>query len=404
MLDSFKFTLMKNIKNKSTNPPNLNSMYSKFNIGLASMHFEPGERRAFLPRFVGRLAKLGVHITLEYGFGSGMGLIEEDYLKVAPTVQFTSHHEVFQQDYVLILRCPADEDLKIMRPGSCLISMLHYSTRPRRVELLRSLGLEAISLDSIKDDTNRRLVENLRAVGWNGIEAAFKVLQATYPPPGFGSPERGPIHVTLLGAGAVGAHVVQAAIRYGDQSLRDHLASNNIPGVQLTVLDYDTTAHIDIMARILPQTDLLVDATQRPDPSKPVISNHWISYLPSHAVLLDLSVDPYNCEKDPPYIKGIEGIPQGNLDKFIFTPNDPAYDLLPACVNSEHRRHAASCYSWPGIYPKKCMGVYGRQIQPLMRILIEKGGVENINPRGGYFERAISRAMLSHWKPEDQIL
>lgn len=361
------------------------------------MHFEPGERRAFLPRFVAHLAKLGAHLTLEYGYGSGMGLIEEDYLKPAPAIQFASRAEVYQQDYVLILRCPADEDLRLMRPGSCLIAMLHYPTRPQRVDLLRSLGLEAISLDLVKDDSTRRLVENLRAVGWNGIEAAFKVLRSTYPPPGFGSSEREPIHVTLLGAGAVGSHVVQAAIRYGDQSLRDHMASNSIPGVQLTVLDYDATAHQRIMTRVLAQTDLLVDATQRLDPRKPVIPNEWISYLPEHAVLLDLSVDPYDCEKDPPYIKGIEGIPQGNLDKYIFTPYDPDYDLLPACVKSEHRRHAASCYSWPGIYPRECMEVYGRQIQPLMRVLIEKGGVENINPKGRYFERAISRGLLSRW-------
>ena len=368
------------------------------------MHFEPGERRAFLPRFTTNLAKLGVHLTLEYGYGSEMGLIEEDYLRLAPNIQFASHHAVFQQEYLLILRCPTDEDLRLIRAGACLISMLHYPTRPQRVDLLQSLGIEAISLDLVKDDTHRRLVENLRAVGWNGIEAAFKVLQSTYPPPGFGSSERGPIHVTLLGAGAVGAHVVQAAIRYGNLALRDHLASNDIPGVLLTVLDYDTTTHKDIMTSVLAQTDLLVDATQRPDPSKPVIPNQWISYLPEHAVLLDLSVDPYDCDKDPPYIKGIEGIPQGNLDKYIFTPNDPAYDLLPTCINSEHRRHAASCYSWPGIYPKECMGIYGRQIQPLMRVLINKGGVENINPRGSYFERAISRALLSRWHKEERVV
>jgi alanine dehydrogenase len=66
--------------------------------------------------------------------------------------------------------------------------MLHYPTRPQRVELLRSLGLEAISLDSLSDDSGRRLVENLQAVAWNGIEAAFKTLRAIYPQPGFDDP------------------------------------------------------------------------------------------------------------------------------------------------------------------------------------------------------------------------
>ena len=77
--------------------------------------------------------------------------------------------------------------------------------------LLQTLGLEAVSLDTVRDDTGRRLVENLRSVAWNGIEAAFNVLEKIYPEPGFESPKRQPIRVTLLGAGAVGIQVVQAA-------------------------------------------------------------------------------------------------------------------------------------------------------------------------------------------------
>lgn len=372
-------------------------MKSSFNIGLPRMHKEPGERRDFLPKFVARLSQMGANITLEYGYGSGMRFVEEDYLKVAPETTFATLEQTYQQDYVLVMRSPTIDEMDLLRPGSCLISMLHYPTRPRRVEHLRSLGIQAISLDSIKDDSGRRLVENLRAVGWNGIEAAFQVLQSTYPAPGFGSPDRGPIQVTLMGAGSVGTHVVQAAIRYGDDNLRRHMSAHGIPGVQVTVVDYDITPHERIMNTILAHTDVLVDATQRYDPSKPVIPNAWIAYLPEHAVLLDLSVDPYNCESAPAYIKGIEGIPQGNLDKYTFTPDEPAFDLLPDCVDTTYRRHAVSCYSWPGIHPKQCMSVYGKQILPLVRTLVEVGGVENIDPEGRFFERAIATAMLSRW-------
>lgn len=376
-------------------------MRSFFNIGLPRMHKEPGERRDFLPKFVGRLAQMGANVTLEFGYGSGMRLVEEDYLKVAPETSFGTLEQTYQQDYVLVMRCPTVEEMNLLRRGSCLMSMLHYPTRPRRVTHLRSLEIEAISLDSVKDDSGRRLVENLRAVGWNGIEAAFQVLQSTYPAPGFGSPQRGPIQVTLMGAGSVGTHVLQAAIRYGDDHLRQHMSSHGIPGVQVNVVDYDVTPHESIMKKILSHTDVLVDATQRSDPSKPVIPNAWIAYLPEHAVLLDLSVDPYHCDSAPVYIKGIEGIPQGNLDKYIFTPVEAAFDLLPDCVDSTHRRHAVSCYSWPGIHPKECMNLYGKQILPIVRTLVEVGGVENIDPEGRFFERAIARALLTRWDAQN---
>lgn len=375
-------------------------MADQISIGFARMHKEPGERRDFLPGFVGRLERLGAKVLLEYGYGSGMSLLEADYRRAAPGVEFISHEQVYQQDYVLVLRYPEDEVVRHMRPGACLISMLHYPTRPGRVAFLRSLGIEAISLDSLKDDTGRRLVENLQAVAWNGIEAAFKALRSTYPAPGFGSANRPPIRVCLMGAGAVGSHVVQAATRYGDDDQRAHLVESGIPGVILTVVDYDITPHEQLMRPILEQTDLLIDATQRSDPSLPVIPNAWISFLPEHAVLLDLSVDPYDCESDSPMIKGIEGIPQGNLDQYIFAPDDPAFDNLPECVSTDNRRYSVSCYSWPGVYPRKCMDVYGRQIGPILRALIEKGGIKNIQSRGGYFQRAISRALLSRWQTD----
>lgn len=373
-------------------------MSETITIGLARMHAEYGERRDFLPHFVGHLIHHGARVILENGYGSGMGYTEEDYKSVGSGVQFASHADVFNQELVLVLRCPMDADLRLLQKGATLISMLHYPTRPGRVEFLRSLGVEAISLDSLKDDNGRRLVENLKAVAWNGLEVGFQVLHRIFPSPGLESKDRKPIQAVVLGVGAVGMHAVQAASRYGDIRLWQFLAQRDVPGVQVTAIDYDLSSREDIMREILSRTDILVDATQRPDPSKVVIPNQWIGWMPEHAVLVDLSVDPYNFELDPPEIKGIEGIPQGNLDQYIFSPTDQAYERIPeGVISTKHRRHAVSCYSWPGIRPKDCMEVYGNQMRPFLRKLIEKNGVKNINPKGYYFERAIARAMLSRW-------
>jgi len=372
-------------------------MAEPITIGMARMHVEFGERRDFLPSFVARLIRRGAKVILEQGYGSGMGLTQGDYLAAAPDVSFATHEEIFNQDYVMVLRCPFESELNQLKKGATLISMLHYPTRPQRVELLRSLGVEAISLDSIKDDNGRRLVENLKSVAWNGLEVGFQVLRRTYPAPGMEGSSRRPIQATILGVGAVGMHAVQAASRYGDLHLWGHLAKHGIPGVQVTAIDYDVVNQESAMSEILSHTDILVDATQRPDASKYVIPNEWISFMPEHAVLVDLSVDPYNFDIDPPEVKGIEGIPQGNLDQYVFTPNDPAYEKIPATVSTKNRRHVVSCYSWPGIHPKECMELYGNQLRPVMRMLIERGGVQNIRPKGFFFERAIARAMLSNW-------
>jgi alanine dehydrogenase len=376
-------------------------MPGKIQIGLPQMYKEPGEKRDFLPAFVAWLQKQGAQVVLEHGYGTEMGFTRGDYLSAAPGIHLVSHKEAYRQDYVLVLRYPTDDEIRLMHPGACLICMLHFPTRPQRVALLRSLGLEAISLDGLVDDSGRRLIENLRSVGWNGVEAAFNTLEKTYPPPGFDSPQRPPIQVTLMGAGAVGSHVVQAAVRYGNESLRRKMVAAGVPGVQVNVIDYDITPYQQVMQEILSRTDILVDATQRPNPALPVIPNDWIAYLPDHAVLLDLSVDPYQCNSEPFYVKGIEGVPQGNLDQYVFPPDDPAYEQVPPCIPTRHRRYTVSCYSWPGIYPRACMEIYGRQLRPIMHVLIEKGGLDNINSHGRYFERAIARALLSRWQNHD---
>jgi alanine dehydrogenase len=368
----------------------------KISVGLPLMHLEQGEKRSFLPDFVHFLEKCGADVYLERGYGTRMELEDSAYSEAAPSITFVSNREAYHQDIILVLRCPSDENLRNLRPESCLISMLHYSTQPKRVSLLRSLGVNSISLDTIKDDSGRRLIENFHAVAWNGLEVAFQVLQDTYPEPGFFSPSRQAIQITLLGAGALGAHTVKAAVHYGSIPLHERLAQKNVPGVIVTAVDYDITNHANIMRGLLSRTDILVDASARVDTTQAIIPNQWLAYLPDHTVVLDLSVDPYQQNRGNNYTKGIEGIPQGNLDQFIFPPDDPIYANIPSFVRKEHRRNVVSCYSWPGIHPKNCMQIYGQQLHPIMRMLLSRGGLSGINPSGRFFERAIGRALLSN--------
>ena len=370
---------------------------SKISFGFARIHAEPGEVRDFLPELMKQLTKDGAQIYLEQGYGSGMGLSEADYLDAAPGVKFVSQQEVYQQDVVVVLRYPGDAPLRWMHPGACLVSMLHYPTRPGRVAYLRSLGIEAISLDSLADDQGKRLVENLRSVAWNGLHVAFNVLREHYPVP-VENKDRNPVKVTVMGVGAVGLFAVQAAVRYGDEAYWHKMAAQGVTGVQVTAVEYDLTSQEIVMPKILQYTDILVDATQRPDPSRPIIPNAWIGQMRPHAVLLDLSVDPYlSVGSEISSVKGIEGIPQGNLDKYIFAPDDPAYDAIPPYVDTRERRYAVSCYSWPGVFPKECMEIYGNQLVTFLMAIMQVGGVAHIDPEGFYFHRAIGRAMLSRW-------
>jgi alanine dehydrogenase len=369
----------------------------RLTFGFPRMEAEAGERRDFLPELVAVLVrKHGAEIVLEEGLGARMGIGESDYLRDAPTARFAEREEAFAQDVVVVLRCPSESEFALLKGGATLVSMLHFPTRPERVERLRELELEAVGLDLLTDDEDRRLVENLRAVAWNGVEAAFDAIEGLWP--ALTSPSRDPVRVTVLGAGSVGRHAVEAATKYGRQQRADELLRGGVPGVEVTAIGRNLTGDREYLRRRLALTDILVDATQRSDPSVALVPNAWVGLLPPHAVICDCVVDPYLLRGRPKVVRGIEGIPQGNLDRWILPPDDPAWErTVPPEIPSEHRRTVASCYSWPGVHPKACMRRYGTQLAPVLETLVERGGMDGIRPDGSYHERALARAGLRWW-------
>ena len=359
---------------------------SRVSIGFPRMHHEAGERRDFLPPLVGLLAGTGAEVFLESGIGSGMGYDDADYSRLGPNVHITDEAACYRQDIVVVLRAPEGR-YELLRPGAVLVSMLHFTTRPGRVAMLRELGIDAVALDLIANDDGRRLVENLRSVAWNGIGSGFAALERTWPD--FLSPGRGAVKVTILGAGEVGGHAVAFATKYGDDARNEAFARMGLAGVEVVTAGRNLTGDGEYMRARLVETDLLVDATARRDPSVPVVPNEWIGLLPEHAVICDLAVDPYLLDHDPRIARGIEGIPQGDLDQWEFAPADAAWDRLPPGIPTVERRTVVSCYSWPGVRPEPCMHVYGSQLAPLLELLATAGGMEGIRPDGSYFERAL---------------
>ncbi|HEX5827368.1 MAG TPA: hypothetical protein VFY23_07595 [Candidatus Limnocylindrales bacterium] len=363
-------------------------------VGLPRMHKEPSERRDFLPPLVGLLAGMGCDVVLEDGIGSAMGIPIEDYL-IAPNVRVGTEAEAYAQDLVIVLRAPEGR-YELLRRGAILLSMLHFPTRPARVRMLEELGIDAISLDSIANDDGRRLVENLRSVAWNGVGAAFAALERTWPE--LTRPGRRPVGVTIMGTGRIGRHAVDFATKYGDDTRNEAFMRMGLAGVEVVTTGRNLTRDTAYFRDRLARTDILVDATQRRDPSEPLVRNEWLADMPEHAVLCDLTVDPYLLDAHPRVVRGIEGIPQGSLDQWEFAPDDPAWDLqVPAAIPHAVRRTVVSCYSWPGVRPEPCMHVYGSQLAPLLDALVTAGGVSGLRPDGPFHERALWRGSLRGW-------
>ena len=368
-------------------------------IGFPRMRNEVGEKRVFLPEFIQYLANQGMAVYIEEGYGARSGYTYEDYKRASLNMHICNREQAFQKDVSIILRSPKPEEFDLVKPGSTLISMLHYPTRPNRLARLQERDIKSISLDSIVNDSGIRLVENMKAVAWNGLEAAFDWLEKGWP--GLERPGRKPIQVLILGTGMVGKHAIEAATKLGNvERNSDHIAEKG-PGVIALSVGRNLSSNPVMMEQLMMQCDILADATQRRDTSKPVVPNEWIAWLPVHAVIVDLAVDPYTLDAEPPVVRGVEGIPQGNLDQYVFPADDPKWDkFVPGSIPSKHRRTTVTCYSWPGVHPEACMRHYAHQLEPLIYHLVKKG-YDGISIEGDYFERALYRATLKAWLQDE---
>jgi len=364
-------------------------------IGFPIMREEIGETRAFLPDFIQYLTKIGYEVFIEEGYGGGLKLSFNYYKQKNRLVHCMDRRGTFQQDYVLILRSPHDDELTWIGRDTCLISMLHFPTRSLRRKRMQELGIRAISLDAIVNDLGIRLVENMKAVGWNGMEHTFNEFDKKYP--NLVRLDNRPWYVLILGSGMVGQHAMDAATKFGCHKRNKLHIESGGAGVLVRVIGRNICSNEDVITNLLKETDILVDATQREDSSKPIIYNKWLAFLPKEAIILDLAVDPYELDAEPLVVKGIEGIPQGNLDQYIFEADDVKWDqTVPAEIPSFNRRKTISCYSWPGLNPKTCMRHYAQQLQPLMRVLLRRN-YDTLSLNGSYHERALYRARLDRY-------
>lgn len=356
------------------------------------MHKEKGERRDFLPPFFAQFAAFDVDVVLERGYGEQLGLSESDYLTQLPRIRFADAAQCYAQDLVVVVRAPEIAAIATMRRGAGLMAMLHYDTRPKLLQALKENGIHAFSLDAIVDDEGSRQVVTYEMTAYGGMREAFRALQAA----SVHDDDRG-LQVAILGMGRLG---MQAA-RFAYECYREFgMEQRGWAGISVAFLEKEITAFEHSVRRILGGTDILVDATRRPDATRLIVPNAWLASLPEHAVILDLTADPYEMRETGLQVKAIEGIPHGNLDGFAFHPETPepyGQPHIPAGVDTRNRRVTISCNAWPGVVPEACMREYGKKITPYMKLLLQKG----FSPDGGSddpCERALFRATIPNFE------
>ncbi len=249
-------------------------------------------------------------------------------------------------------------------------------------------------MDSVTDDEGVRMVVNYLVLLWGARVSHMKNLKKRNPERVFNNDQ--PVQVSIIGFGAVGLNAAKAFKNLSNEDMRQH--HDDYAGLCVNLLTRSITTNEAHLNSVLKNTDILVDASWRHETSKSIIKNHEIAELPEHAILLDITADPYDLNIDPPQVKGIEGIPTGTLDNYVIETNDLVYDTIPDFVDTKERRVVVSCDAWPGVNPVVSMETYGKQLFPFIRLLLGKGPDNLEIESDNRYERALVRASLAYFE------
>lgn len=304
------------------------------NIGIAREN-RPNEKRVILrPDELKEIAS-SHNVFVESGAGIGIGIKDSDYKKVG--VNIADAKKVYACQLVVRLKEPKEDELKMMKPGSAMISMLHLPGCPQLRNLLKKYKIIGIAMDEIRDAFGRRRIEALCQTGYIGMDKGFELWG--------GDPSR--CVIKIMGYGNLAFGAIQCAAR------------------KFAKLEILNKRDFKEMQKHIPGTDILINAINWPMEKRGkelLVTRDMLRLFKKGAVILDLASNPSG--QSP-----IETMHPTYLD-------DISYEV-DGVIHS-------SCWGWSGLDPVNISKRYSIQVAPIVKEIAQKG----LNNLPGYINQA----------------
>ena len=294
-------------------------------IGIVAEN-RPMEKRVVMRPLELAIITGGHKIIVERGAGVGVRIWDEEYEEVGAHIG--SREEAYACDIVLRIKEPSFEEIKLMQPGSIIMSMLHLRCRPKLEEALKKRRIIAIPLENIKDIFGGRRIEAVVDSGRIGMDYGFKLW----------GKESSTALVKIMGYGNVAVGAIRCAAR---------------KRAKVEILN---RTHFTEMEKHIAGTDILVDAVNRPyrrDVKKetPFVTRKMLKLFKKGAVIVDLVSNPEN--------------------------HAPIETMRPTTLTNPHFLvngiYHTSLWGWPGMEPETITRRYSMQIIPVLKLLADKG-------------------------------
>jgi alanine dehydrogenase len=302
-------------------------------IGIAAEN-RPSEKRVIMRPEELRDIASSHEVIVEKGAGIGVGFPDSEFEGAG--CKIGSRKEVYACGLILKIKELKEDELKLTKPGSILMSMMHLRCAEELENSLKRQKLIAIPLENIKDQFGKRKVEAVEDSGRIGMEYGFKLW----------GKDPAKAQVKIMGYGNIAVGAIRCAAR------------------KLARVEILNKKHFQEMEKHIPGTDILVDAVNRPyrrevKREKPFVTREMLKLFKKGSVIVDLVSNPVNHAP-------VETMKPTTL-------NDPSF-----VVDGIHH---TSCWGWPGFEPETITRRYSIQLKPIVMEVADKGinGTNNLS-------------------------
>ncbi len=171
---------------------------------------------ALVPELAGRLRARGFRVAVAAGAGLARSSPDVAYTNAAVRV---TPDPVVGADVLLSVRPPRPDDVRRLAPGALTISFLPVSEERDLVELMRTQGVTALSLDLLPRTSAAQPMDALTSqalvTGYRGALVAAERLPRFFPGFVTAAGTLPPARVLVLGAGVAGLQAIATARRLG---------------------------------------------------------------------------------------------------------------------------------------------------------------------------------------------
>ena len=275
-------------------------------------------RVGVVPAGVRELVHDGHEVVVETNAGSGIGMIDADYVAAGADVVSTAKEVFDQAELVVKVKEPQLKECGMLRPDQVLFTYLHLAADPAQAQALMKSGTTAIAYETVTaDDGSLPLLTPMSEVaGRLSIQAGAYALQKANGGRGVllgGVPGVAPGNVLIIGGGIAGSNAAEMAIGLGaqvtilDRSVPRLREIDNIYGGRVRT-EYSTKHAIETLVL---EADLVVGAVLIAGAAAPkLVTAEQVRQMKAGSVLVDISIDQGGCfetsrpttHADPTYV------------------------------------------------------------------------------------------------------